>query len=288
MSVTMLADAVRSEAYRFARDRTAVIWSVLFVPVFGLVAGGLGQLFLKQKMGAIANAQLPPGLLQTGTLDMGQALVSTAGGLANPGLLLFILIGLSTLFAADYRWETWRLTSARNTRPNLILGKVGVAKLLILAAMIAFLISEVLGELVKAAIFDRSLAFNMSGDDLGRFFGLAAIAWIRVIQFAMLSLLAAVLTRSLLAALFIPIVVSIGQFFLMQAMPVLGWEPGDWIAQLALPGLAYDTLKALIQQGAAGAPEGVGYKAAISLILWLLLPLAAAIAWFGRQDLSKE
>ena len=284
----MLTDAVRSEGYRFLRNRTAVIWSVFFVPVFGLVIGVLGQYFLKQKMGEVTEARLPPGLLQGGPMDMGQALVETAAGLANPMLLLFVLIGVSTLFAGDYRWETWRLTSARNTRTNLVLGKVGVAMLLILAAMVSFLVSGVFGDLAKAAIFDRPLTFSMDAGDVGQVFGLAGLAWVRVVQFAMLSLLAAVVTRSLLAALFIPLVVTVAQFFLMQVMPVLGWEPGDWTAQLTVPGLAYDTLKAMVQEGAAGASGDAGVKPALSLALWLLLPLTAAIVWFQRQDLSRE
>jgi len=39
---------------------------------------------------------------------------------------------------------------------------------------------------------------------------------------------------------------------------------------------------------AAGVPDGVLLKAWISVALWTLLPAAGAIAWFNRQDLSKE
>jgi ABC-2 type transport system permease protein len=61
----------------------------------------------------------------------------------------------------------------------------------------------------------------------------------------------------------------------------------QWQAQLLLPGLAYDTLKATIG-GAPGQPDGLALKAIVSLTFWTLAPLAAAIAWFSRQDLSKE
>ncbi len=286
----MLADAIRSEAYRFSKNRTAVLWSTLFVPVVGLVITILGQIFLKERIGEIADARLPPGMLQGGPLDLGQALPGLAGGLAHPMLLLFVLVGVATLYAGDYRWETWRLTTARNTRPNLLLGKVGVAKGLILVAMMVMLAAGVLGEFAKAAIFDRALTFTFDGGDAGQVAAMFGLSLVRIVQFTMLGLLAAVMTRSLLAALFVPLVVTVGQFFLMQSLPLMGLEPTDWRAQLAIPGLAFDTLKALVEggPGAATATDGVVWKAAISLALWTLAPLAAAIAWFQRQDLSKE
>ena len=107
----------------------------------------------------------------------------------------------------------------------------------------------------------------------------------------MISLLAATVTRSLLAALFIPLVLGVGQFFLGGPFaPMLGLEPGDWLTQLLLPGTAFETLKSLIEGGmeAAALPDGVMIKAIISLALWTLVPLGASIAWFSRQDLSKE
>jgi ABC-2 type transport system permease protein len=39
---------------------------------------------------------------------------------------------------------------------------------------------------------------------------------------------------------------------------------------------------------AAALPDGLLLKAWVSLTLWTLVPLAGALAWFRRQDLSKE
>ena len=46
--------------------------------------------------------------------------------LSEPDGPNFVLIGAATIYAGDYRWETWRLISARNTRSNLLAGKVVV------------------------------------------------------------------------------------------------------------------------------------------------------------------
>ncbi len=296
MSIAMLADAVRAEAYRFTKNRMAVFWSVLFVPVLFLAIGTAVQMFTKARMAEMA-AALPPELTAeggplsgSGPLDLGQSLAAQAADFANPIVLLFVLIGAAIVYAGDYRWETWRLTSARNSRVNLVLGKVAVVLAVVLASLLTWLVFGLIGEAIKAAIFGRPLTFAFGAEEAGQFGSFAAVMIMRLMQFTMISLLAAALTRSLLAALFVPMVVAVGQFFFMQALPLLGWNAGDLQALLLIPGLATDSLKALIEGGAdaASAPEGIGWKAWLSLVLWTVVPLAAALAWFQRQDLSKE
>lgn len=287
----MLADAIRSESYRLLQNRTAVFWSVFFVPVIGLVLSTVGFFLVSSKAAQINGGQLPPELSQGGPLDLGQAIASNAGDLANPAILAFLLIGAATLYAGDYRWETWRLISARNSRPNLLLGKVGVLKLLTLAAMLVFLATGAVSDVIMAAIFARPMTFTFGATEASQFGLLFLLSFVRVVQFLMISLLAATVTRSLLAALFIPLVLGVGQFFLGGPFaPMLGLEPGGWLTYLLLPGTAFETLKTLIKGGmeAAALPDGVAIKAITSLALWSLAPLVAAIAWFSRQDLSKE
>lgn len=292
----MLADAIRSEGYRFARNRMAVFWSVLFLPILTLAIGTMVQMITKARTAEMQRA-LPPeltaegGPLATaGPLDLGQSLVAQVGDFANPMVLLFVLIGAAILYAGDYRWETWRLTSARNTRLNLVLGKVTIVFAVVLAALAMWLVFGMTSELIKAAIFSRPPVFGFGGDEAGRFGAFVALGVTRLMQFTMIGLLAAVLTRSLLAALFVPLVVAVGQFFLMQSLPLFGWSAGDLQSQLLIPGLAADSLKMLIQGGpdAGAAPDGLAWKAVLSLGLWTLAPLVASIAWFQRQDLSKE
>ena len=96
---------------------------------------------------------------------------------------------------------------------------------------------------------------------------------------------------ALLVALFVPLVLAIAQFFLpMQVLPPMGFMPDSWLSVLVDPGGALDSIKDLVRGGdaAAGVPDGVLLKAWISVALWTLLPAAGAIAWFNRQDLSKE
>lgn len=286
----MLADAIRSETWRLLQNRTAMFWSIVFVPVISLVLAIGGFLFLQSKMDG-AMQTLPPELkLNTRAVDLGQSLVDAAGALAHPAVLAFLLIGAATVFAGDYRWETWRLITARNSRPNLIMGKAGAVKLLTLAGLALLLVASMGADVAKGLIFGRSFAFGFGGDEARSFGLLALLSYVRAVQFLLLSLLAATVTRSLLAALFVPLVIGVGQFFLAKMSPLFGWEMGDWATMLLFPGEGYELLKVLVQGGmeAALVPAGAAWRAVTGLALWSFAPFFLALWWFQRQDLSKE
>jgi len=290
----MLVDAIRAEGFRLSRNRTALFWSLAFVPILSVAIGALTSFVLKGSETRILGDEKMPEELKAalggGTLDMADALVTAAGNLANPLVLLFVLIGAATLYAGDYRWETWRLITARNSRANLLLAKLAVVAVLALSAMGFMLVASVIENLVKAAVFERSLTFALTGEMAGQFLGFAALSGLRILQFAMMGMLAAVVTRSLLAALFVPLVFGIAQFFSPQMLGPMGVMPDAWLSVLVNPGAATDAIQAAIAGGvrAAALPDGLLLKAWVSLTLWTLVPLAGALAWFRRQDLSKE
>ncbi len=290
----MLADSLRSELYRLLRNRMAVFWSALFVPIVFAVGGIAFHILTKSRTAEMTGDLSAAGLqavADNSPVDLGQGLLQVAGASANGAALVFLLIGAATLYAGDYRWETWRLITARNSRINLILGKIGALKLLALAGVAAFLIAGVIFGIAQSVIYGRPLGFTMDGGDAGSFALTLLLSYIRLIQYAMIALLTAVLTRSLLAALFVPVVLGFAQTLLGgPGLGLLGWEPSSWPAQLLLPGLAYDSLKAMVTGGvgAPAAPEGLAFKSILSLALWTLAPLGGAVAWFNRQDLSKE
>lgn len=285
----MLADAIRSESWRLLKNRTVLLWSLIFVPLVWL-AVLIGGAVIDAKVDRMAD-QLPPQLASArAALDLGDTLLSAASQLANPALLAFLLIGVATVFSSDYRWETWRLITARNSRPNLIMGKVGAVKLMTLTGLVLFLAAALLGAAIKGVVLDRDLVFRFGGEDALAFGLLFLLAFVRVVQFLMLSLLTAVLTRSQLAALFVPLVVGVAQAFLVTLAPILGWSAADWQTLLLFPGAAYEALKTVILGGVPTAvlQDGVVLRAVASLALWSLVPFSLALWWFSRQDLSKE
>ena len=291
----MLVDAIRAEGFRLSKNRTTLFWSVLIVPVITVAIGAITQFVIKANATALlADKDAPPELREMtvtgGELDMAQAMVEAAGSLANPLVLAFVLIGAATLYAGDYRWETWRLISARNSRANLLLGKLATVAGLALLAMLFMLVGGVIENFIRAAIFDRSIVFGATGEAFGQFAGQFGLSWLRILQFTMMGMLAATVTRSLLAALFVPLVLGVAQFFSPQMLAPMGILPDAWLSMLINPGAAVDAISAAIAGGerAASLPDGVILKSWFSLALWTLLPLAGALAWFRKQDLSKE
>jgi ABC-2 type transport system permease protein len=285
----MLADAIRSEAYRLTRNRAVLSWSLIFVPLVWL-AVLIGGAVIDAKVDRMADQLLPQLASARAALDLGDTLLSAAGQLANPALLAFLLIGAATVFSSDYRWETWRLITARNSRPNLIMGKVGTVKLMTLAGLGLFLLAALIGAVIKGVVLDKDLVFRFGGEEPRTFGLLFLLAYVRVVQFLLLSLLAAALTRSQLAALFVPLAVGAAQGLLIGATPLLGWSTIDWQTLLVFPGAAYEALKSVVLGGvpAAVLQEGLVWRAVASLALWSFIPFGLSLWWFSRQDLSKE
>ena len=280
----MLADAIRSETYRLSKNWIQVVLATLVVPVL-FIAGGAFYLFqAKAKGGPMAMAAgINPNMPST-PINLMEALTFGADKGANGLVLIFMLVAAATLYVGDYRWETWRLISARNSRPSLLLGKIAVMKALAFAGLVAFLIAAVIFNVMKAGVFDRGLTFSVDGSALGEFALLWVLSWVRIVQFTLIALLTGVLTRSLMAALFVPWALGFAQSLFGSVLPIIGWDPESWKAQLLLPGLAYDTLKAIVSN-VPNAPTL--WPSLVSLALWTLAPLCVSIVLFNRQDLSK-
>lgn len=290
----MLADAVRAEGYRLSKNRTALFWSLAFVPLASLALGVIGTMFMKGAQEKITgDGDLPPQLMEllsNAPVNIAEVMVKIAGEVANPPVLLFVLIGVAALYAGDYRWETWRLISARNSRANLLLGKVTVAGFIAFAAMVFMLATGLADAVVRAAVFGRPLGLSVSGEMIGDFLARGGLSWLRIMQFTMFGLLTAVTTRSLLATLFVPLVVGVAQALAPQLLLQAGVAPTDWLSMLLNPGEGVSNLQAVVSPS-AGDPPLTGLlllKSWVSAALWTLGPLALALLWFQRQDLSKE
>ncbi|RYF91037.1 MAG: ABC transporter permease, partial [Caulobacteraceae bacterium] len=112
----MLLDALKAEQFRFWRDRGAVIWGFAIPGVGVFALGVIATLFVK----LVAKAKLP------GLVNLGSDMVGALSGAGSPITQIFFLIGAAAIFGTDYRWETWRLQTPRNSRLNLMLAKFAV------------------------------------------------------------------------------------------------------------------------------------------------------------------
>jgi ABC-2 type transport system permease protein len=286
----MLVDALKAESYRFSLNRVLVFISVLLTPLLFAVGGVLFHWVSKINGDKAAQAANLNVAAPSEAVNLGDVFGFAAAGCANGFVLICVLIAAATLYAGDYRWETWRLISARNDRTSLLLAKVGVVKLIAIISSLFFLAASLIFFLAQAMVYQRGLSFSVPAGDIGGIALTWLLSYVRIVQFTLIGLLAAVMTRSLLAALIVPWALGFIQSLAGQLGPALfGMDPGGWTLQLLLPGLAYDTLKAAVE-GPLDAPQtgAVVWKALTGLTLWTILPLAGALAWFRKQDLSKE
>lgn len=287
----MLADAFRAETYRLSRNRVVLFWTVLFLPLLGIVLSTGANAFLKASADKLTDEKMPPELmiaLSGAPMNMATELVSAAANVANPLALLFLLIGAATLYTGDYRWETWRLISARNGRVPLLLGKVLTFAALAILAMIVLMIGAVIEKSIGASLLGRAITFDASDGQIGKVFAMFGLSGLRILQVTMLSLLAGVLSRSLLAALFVPVVISIAQIFAPFGLAGMGLDSDGWLGFLINPGQGVDTIAASVRGGPQAPATELVVRGWVALLTWTIVPLAGALVWFHRQDLSKE
>ena len=281
----MLFDAIRAELWRFFHNTSAVFWGLFFIPLSSLVVGIFWRTYLDSKIMSVRD-NLPAGLLAPPSVNIGDKITEKAAILAEPGLMVFFIIAAAAIFATDYRWETWRLVRARNSRENLIIGKILAVGALALITMLSLLLAEAVGYIVSAFIEQNQIIIGFKVDQFGATLMMILIAWVRIVQFAMLSLAVALLTRSLAAAIIVPIALGFGAFMLQKMSGYFGWHPTDWSTMLAFPPAAYDQIQSALLGAEIGKPILV--RAATGLLVWLAMPIAFALWFFPQQDLSKE
>lgn len=273
----MLADALAAEAFKLRRNRTALFWGFLFVPLVALLTGVGVELWFR---GAVVRSGVVP------SLDLARAALKTVADAGSPFTQLFLLVAGATVFGGDYRWETWRLLTPRNTRANLLAAKALVLAAATAATIALIAIAGITASLV-GALARQAPAVWTAGPDFGLHLGgLFLVSWLQVLQPLAVGGLVAVVSRSILAAVVAPVVLGVVQALLMSQL-----GPGDFAAPplwalLGLPGVAVEILRAGI--GGAQIPGGTVGAAAAALAGWVVLPIAAAVAVFQRQDLSRE
>lgn len=281
----MLTDAISSEGYKLWRNRTALFWGFLFTPFVALLMGVGSVVLLRMNMPDAAVGQ---------PTDIGRQALMAAAQASAPLTILFALLGGAVLFAGDYRWETWRLIAPRNSRLNHIAGKGVVFALAALATVLAITLAGVLAALFGA--FVNKAPIEWHGGDVGTWLivlgSLILTSWLQLLQAGALVALVAVVTRSMMAAVMVPLFIGLVQAIAQSQLPGPEQMDPTWWRMLLLPGLATDLIRAHVGgQALAGmqmiSPEVAG-KALGVLALWILGAFAAAWALFQRQDLSKE
>lgn len=274
----MLADAISAEGFKLWKNRTVWFWGFAFPSIVTLIIGLGGALFLhSQKLGAY----MP--------INLAAQLESATASAGSPLTQLLVLIPAASLFGGEYRWETWRLLAPRNSRLNWLLAKMIVFAIGAVLTILALDAASLIGSLFQGMINHGQLAWSPEPRFAARLAGQFAVSWGQLMTVGALAALVGVVSRSIVAALIVPILVGAAQSILggvAQADP----EHLVPLRLLGLPGLAAEILHRGIEGLLASVPNGdVLFRESIAtLALWTLAGFALAFAYFHRQDLSKE
>jgi ABC-2 type transport system permease protein len=271
----MLADAIAAERFRLWRDRVSLFWGFGFMPLAAMLFGVAGDLFVHFVLG-----QRIPGE----TTDLANRAMGAVAGASGPITALFLLIGAASIFAGDYRWETWRLLTPRNSRLNLLAAKMIVFGEAAAWSLVVTAISAVIGGLVGSAVNHTTLVGPAAGSAfLGQYAGVMLVTWLEVMLIGGLAALVGIQTRSTMGAVIAGLVVVFVQSTLAATQNVTTWK------SLAIPAYAGRVLKTFLASPATMRPEsGPAGLALVLLLVWLVVLAGVAALLFRRQDLTRE
>jgi ABC-2 type transport system permease protein len=276
----MMTEALAAEWLKFTKNRWAMFWAWGFVPVLTLVLGVLVETFSRATPGG-------------GMLGAAAPVNSTLDGLGSYGnifLRLFPIAGAASLFAGEYRWETWRAILPRNERASIMLAKLCT---FVFAGAISILLCGLAGFLT--GLYEGALFHNLIWPRVGAVEIVLALAigfaasLLQLMATAGVVILIAVLSRSMIASI-------IGSFSVFLAAELftafLRLRMGSASEIMSfLPNVAGDAMRQMAS-AIRGDPDALGIHLALpgaaALLFWCVVLSAAAIALFRHQDLSRE
>ena len=273
----MLADAVAAEAYKFLRQRGGLFWGFCAVPV-GMLAFHLG-------VDTWMNSRVPVPL----QMDVGRQILNGLNGGGSAFFHIFFIAGATAIFSAEYRWETWRLLTPRNSRFNLLVAKFIVYA--IAAAISLLLLGLAYGvHGVYAGMLGGGLTLPGPGFLLPAI-GTFLVNWAELLLLGAFTALAAVITRANIGPLIAGICFSFAQSLASSPMLAPLWDNRlRWFA--LFPGRVTQYLRSLLDGEPIGPnlyPDpGLLLPAVLFLLGWILFLTAAALVRFQRQDLPRE
>ena len=133
----MLADAIAAERFRLWRNRISLFWGFAFAPLVAMLFSMAIDMFTR----VILHRTIPGE-----TTDLANRAMGAVAGASGPITALFLLIGAAAIFAGDYRWETWRLVTPRNSRVSLLAASLIVFGEAAAWSLLATAIGAVLGD----------------------------------------------------------------------------------------------------------------------------------------------
>ncbi len=206
------------------------------------------------------------------------SLLKMAGNIV-PVILLSIYLA-TALVAGEFEWGTVRTLHLTSARGRTLAVRVGVVALLIGIVVVA--------GLLFAAIAPFLLSFE--GTPLQHYAAPVPDLWSNLasrlamqLPFIAMPVLMAVLARSIGLAFLLTLLVFVADGAITGA-PLWSGSALSWIPAVTVTGSINRLLEGSDSQLAAGTPAAISQAA---IVLWAVVPILAAIAWFRRIDLNE-
>jgi len=282
-----MLDAISAETLKLTRHKAS--WFLVWVyPI------GLALIFLLAIAAALIVKQPP----SHDSLE--RWIASTAIIWSLPGNTLgryLIAAFVAVAFAGEYGWNTWKLIVPHRSRTALIAAKYIAVVLLLAAAFLLSAIVTTLGTWLHSVVSGDTIPAGLTPGLLLEAHGSGALA---ALAPALLTIgyasLAAVLTRSTIAALVVSLVVVSVEGLLFGFAPLLYFKaPGlIWFLHHVLPGYHLANLKHWIADGTAfesafptAGVIALGWPVSLAaLAAWIAGLAALTLASFRRQDIN--
>jgi hypothetical protein len=276
--------ALAAELYKGSRRGPLLFWGFLFVPIFSFAAD---LLWLSRPI-RVPNITPHIDLL----FLLSHALQISSSPLAQ----IFFIAAAAVIFGGEYDSETWRLIAPRAPRTDWILAKL----LLYAAGLFCSLALVALGTTLCAILEAASQLIPLAsearaGSPIVAFVAVFGISWLELLLLGLLTGLLAVTSRSVLIPAIAMILLTFCQSTLVSLIRVASVAGGDGTSAallVLLPGLAADLARffathAEVSPGLYVTPRMAGIGL-MSLLAWATLTLLLTLAWFRRQELSRE
>ena len=283
----MLGDAIAAESFKFIRNRSVLFWGFVFVPLVVLLFNLALETYLGLRSSGISAAVRAAGG-RAAEIPLGPQILHGVGLAGSSFAQIFFVSGAAAIFAGEYRWETWRLLTPRNSRVNLLAAKFAVYAMACAASLAGLGLAALLYGVYGAALNGLTLAMPPAAF-AGQLLGVFLASWAELLVMGVFTAAIAVASRAMTGALLAGIFFSFAQGIAMAL--VHPWEaPLRYFAML--PAMCAYLLRAGLsgQEIAPGvfADPAMLLPASSFLLLWIVAGAAVAGALFQAQDLPRE
>jgi hypothetical protein len=261
---------LRAELLKQSRQHSLLFWGFGAIPLFlTLIA-----LALEAVVPGVGGSPLS---VEVHPIRSAMRALSVGG---NPIAHLFFATGAAAIFCVEYRHASWRHIVPRAGRTALMSAKLAAYALFMGASLSLLLAGDLLASVAPALARGMNIV-DVPPATVAGLAGSFLVSFAELLALGAIVALMAVLTRSTLGAIFPAFLLSLAAASIEAFLAL----EGNRLATVPLPTFAADAVRSWILGVASG--QGALLGGAI-LVAWVVVPFAAAVLVFRRQDLGEE